>query len=203
MRRMGAIAAGAVMLVMVGACASTKFTSTWKDPSVGQLAFKGRAVAAFFVTSNESLRRSGETALANELEKRGMRARRGYEILGADEVKSADALRAKLKEAAVDGAVVMRVIDRRQEVNYVPGTGPYAGTLDGYWGYGWGAVYDPGYLTTDTIVSVETLVYSVPRNKLVWAGVSETIDPDRIDSAIQGIVDQAAKAMKKDGLIGK
>ncbi len=60
----------------------------------------------------------------------------------------------------------------------------------------------PGYLTTDEIVSVETLVYSVPDNKLIWAGVSETFDPGKVDKVTKEIMNKATKEMKKDGLIG-
>jgi hypothetical protein len=52
-------------------------------------------------------------------------------------------------------------------------------------------------------MSVETLVYDVAEDKLLWGGVSETIDPTRVDSAIREIVDKAADEMKKQGLVTK
>ena len=53
----------------------------------------------------------------------------------------------------------------------------------GYWGYGWGAVYDPGYLQADTVVTLESNVYSVPREELLWSSRSETISPSSIELA--------------------
>jgi hypothetical protein len=70
----------------------------------------------------------------------------------------------------------------------------------GYYGYTWGAVWDPGYLREDRIVTVETLVFSVPRDKLLWAALSETTNPKSMDAFMKDLVTKAAKEMKKEGL---
>jgi hypothetical protein len=193
--------AAVVASIAAGACSNTEFKSTWKDPTVQHLGFQGKRVGAFVVTKDESLRRSAEDALAHELQKRGVQATPGYQLVPDESKKDKEALRSQLASMGIEGAVVMRVVDRRQEVSYEPPPGPYYGSLYGYWDYGWAATADPGYLRTDTIVSVETLVYDVPKDRLLWGGVSETTDPKKLDSFIKEIVDQAAKQMKKAGLI--
>jgi hypothetical protein len=191
-----------MVLIGVGSCASTEFKSTWKDPEAGPVELQGKRLAAFAVTKDEAMARGAEDAMVSALAKQGVKVIPGYQLLPAGEAADKDKLRETLKAANVDGAVVMRVVGSRQEVNYVP-TGPTYGSFYGYWDYGWSAVGSPGYLTTDRIVSVETLVYSVPRNKLIWAGVSETFEPDKVDRVTREIVDKATKEMKKDGLIGQ
>ena len=59
----------------------------------------------------------------------------------------------------------------------------------------------PGYLETDTIVSVETLVYSLPQDKLLWGGVSETTDPSNLDSFIKEVVKKAGEEIRKAGVL--
>jgi hypothetical protein len=54
---------------------------------------------------------------------------------------------------------------------------------------------------TDTIVIVETLVYSLRQNKLVWAGESLTTNPTDVDAFVQELVAEAAEAMRKQGVI--
>jgi hypothetical protein len=184
----------------VGSCASTEFKSTWKDPEAGPIQLQGKRVAAFAVTKDQAVARTAEDAMVQALAKQGVKAIPGYQLVPDGETDKA-VLKEKLKEAKADGAMVMRVVGSRQEVNYVP-TGPSYGSLYGYWDYGWSSVGSPGYLTTDRIVSVETLVYSVPRDKLIWAGMSETFEPSKVDKVTKEIVEQATKAMKKDGLIG-
>jgi hypothetical protein len=56
----------------------------------------------------------------------------------------------------------------------------YSNFWGGYWGYGWGAPYGTvtgGEVRTDYIVSIETLIYSVKQNKLVFGAQSKTTNP--------------------------
>jgi hypothetical protein len=79
----------------------------------------------------------------------------------------------------------------------------YYTSLWGYYGYTWGVVYDPGYLREDTIVTVETLAFSVPRDKLLWASLSETTNPKSMDAFMKDLVTKIVKQMKKEGLTAK
>jgi hypothetical protein len=51
-------------------------------------------------------------------------------------------------------------------------------------------------------VSVETLVYSLKQNKLVWAGQSQTTNPNNVDSFVREVATAAAQELRKHGLIG-
>jgi hypothetical protein len=61
--------------------------------------------------------------------------------------------------------------------------------------------YDPGYLRTDTVVMVETLIYSVTDDKLLWAGRSKTTNPSNVREFIQELSDGAVKEMEDAGFI--
>ena len=58
-------------------------------------------------------------------------------------------------------------------------------------------------MRTDTIVSVETLVYSLAQDKLVWAGRSTTTNPRQVGPFVQELTAKVASELKKVGLIGK
>jgi len=189
-----------VFAVAAAGCGTTSFRSTWKDPTAQPITLHGQRVAAFVITPNESQRRAGEDILAGELSARGVQGIAGYQLTGAKPVRDSEVLRRDLDRAGVEGTVIMRVVDRRQEVNYVPG-GPYYGSMYGYWDYGWGATAYPGYVNTDTIISVETLVYSVRQDKLLWGGVSDTIDPRNLDTFIRDIAKAASQEIQKSGLV--
>lgn len=189
-----------VLVVGAAGCATTEFRSTWKDPTAQAFTLHGQRVAAFVITPNESQRRAGEDILAGELTARGVQGIAGYQLTGAKPVRDSEVLRRDLERAGVEGTVIMRVVDRRQEVNFVPG-GPYYGSMYGYWDYGWGATAYPGFVDTNTIVSVETLVYSVRQDKLLWGGVSDTIDPHNLDGFIKEIAKAAGQEIRKAGLV--
>ena len=128
-------------------------------------------------------------------------------LIPENEIKDKDKVKARLEKAEVAGVVVMQVTGKEKEITASGPTymGPSYGSFYGGWyGAGWGMpAYSPGYIKTDTLVYVETLVYSLKADKLVWAGKSKTTNPSRIDAMIKEIVAGAAGDMEKAGLIRK
>jgi hypothetical protein len=188
-------------------CATTTFESTWRAPDARPLQLAGKKVVGLFVNKDLASRRSAEDAMAREISAHGAQGVPAYAVLGDDEIRDKEKARAKLEQLGFAGAVVMRIAGRETKVTYQPPTvwaSPYYGRFyGGYWGYGWGHAYDPGYLSVDKIVKVETLVYSLEQDKLVWAGVSRTVDPKQIDGFIRELAKAVASQMEKDGLLPK
>jgi hypothetical protein len=50
-------------------------------------------------------------------------------------------------------------------------------------------------------VHIETLVYSMKQNKLVWSGQSKTTNPSNLDALVKEVIYAVADEMKKGGLI--
>lgn len=196
---------GTMTVATLASCASgggTRFTSTWAAPDAQPVSAAGQRVAVVFMTSREEPRREGERALARAITRRGAVAIPSYTIL--PQAGDTEQARQDLRRAGADYVLAMRVIGSQTDVNYTPGYwigSPFYSTLWGFWDNGWGAVYQPGYLETETDVQVETLVYDVARNQLIWAGVSDTIDPSSLDHMLVDVAEQAAKEMEKDGIL--
>jgi hypothetical protein len=192
--------------VAAAACASTSFQSTWKNPAAEPGNFKGKKVAALIISKEEGVRYGAEDALARELTARGMVGIAAYTLIPKELIQDKEKAKEFLEKADVTGVVAMRVVGKDKEISSSPGGywgGPAYATFwgAGYYGYGWGGVYSPGYIQTDTVVTVETLVYSLPQNKLVWAGQSETTNPSKVGPFIRELVTKAGAEMKKQGLI--
>lgn len=196
--------AGAALLSAV-ACASTTFNSTWRDPEAEPVSLVGKRVAAFFVSKNMAPRRAAEAALVRELNARGAQGIAGHTIVSAEVIQDESKVKAILDEKGIDGMILMRVTERDRQTSYTPGywtTQPYyRRTWNGYWRYGWGSVYTPGYLQTDNVVSVETLVFSARQDKLLWAGMSDTVNPSRADAFVAELAQGVVSEMKKAGLL--
>lgn len=203
----------AVAAVSAAACAATTFNSTWKAPDAGPLNMKGKKVVAIVMSAEESVRFGAEDALARELTARGVVGVPSYSLIPKELTKDKEKAKEFLQKANVAGAVAMRVVGKEKELN--ASAGGYSPAGIGYWGspvytsfygggfygYGWGGVYTPGYIQTDTIVSVETLIYNLETDKLVWAGRSETTNPEKVGPFIKELTAKAAAEMKKQGLI--
>jgi hypothetical protein len=192
------------MALAAPGCATTTFNSTWKAPDarpVGELI--GKKVVGFVLTKNASSRRAAEDVLAAELSRGGAQGVAGYTLIADINVDEATA-KATLSKAGAVGVVVLRPVAKDKAISSSPSMwmgAPYGGYWGGYYGYGWGAPWGGVDIRTDTIITVETLVYSLSQNKLIWAGMSETTNPSKIDAFVKEIVASAAKKMKKDGII--
>jgi hypothetical protein len=182
--------------------AAPKFTSAWRSPEAGAVTFAGKKVAALVIAQDDSLRMSGEEALVRELTARGLQSVATYRIAPKEELQSADRAKVWFEKANVEGVVALRPISKDKRTTYNPGTWgtPYYTTLWGYYGYGWGNLYIPGSVERDTIVIVETTIYSVPRNQLLWAAVSETKNPKTLQRFVEDLVKESVKELHKQGL---
>ena len=185
------------------ACATTSFTSSWKAPDAQPIgSFAGQKVVAVAMSKNQAVRRSAEDTLVSVLNANGSQGIPSYSILG-DETDEAKAKAAIEKSGAV-AVVVMRPVAQEKEISSTPSMymGPrYGGYWGGYYGYGWGGAWGGTEIRTDTIVIVETLVYSLKQNKLVWAGQSKTTNPSKVDAFVKEVAAGAGKEMKKAGLL--
>jgi hypothetical protein len=194
--------------VTLSACATTGFVSTWKAPDATPLQLQGLKVAAVVMVRNEAARRAAEDALAREITAHGAQGVAMYTIQPEARPDNEQAVRAAVEGAGVAGAVVMRPVGKEKEVVATPvayGGPMYGGYWGGYYGYGWGSPYPYGgtEIRTDTIVSIETLVYSLRQNKLVWAGQSRTTNPTGVDQLVKETSTAVALELQKQGLIPK
>ncbi len=191
------IALGAVL-----SAASVKFTSTWKSPDASAVNFAGKKVAALIISRDESLRISGEEALVRELTARGMHGVATYRIAPKEELRDANRAKVWYEKANVEGVVAVRPVSADKRQTYTPDVwiNSYYSTFTGYYGYGWGSVYIPGSVQNETFVVVENTIYSIPRDALLWAAVSETKNPKNLQQFIQDLVKESVKELQKQGL---
>lgn len=194
-----------MVLISVSAHAGTKYKTTWRASEVGPQSFAGKKVAAVVISDDESLRMSSEEALVRELAARGVEGVPAYRIVPKEALRKAETARPFFERAGLEGVIVLRPVSVDREQTYTPDTWamPYYGSLWGYYGYGWGSVTTGGYISTTTVLTVETLIFSMAKDRLIWAGVSETEDPKNAQRVVADLVKSAAKELKKQGLTTK
>jgi hypothetical protein len=185
--------------------ADVKFTSTWKGKDAAGVSFAGKKVAALVISKDEPLRIAGEEALVRELTPRGINMVATYRIVPKPELESADKAKVWYEKSAVEGVVALRPVSSDKVKSYTSATwvGASYNSFWSYYPYAWSGVYIPGSTREDTYVTVEALVFSVPRNELLWAGVSETKNPKQLQQFVKDLVLAASKEMQREGLIKK
>ena len=198
----GVTAIAMAVAAAVTLSAAIKFTSTFKSMDAGAVNFAGKKIAALVISNDDSLRVAGEESLVRELNARGMQAVATYRIAPKEELRRAETARPWFEKAGVEGVVAVRPVSAETQQTYSPGTWVSAnyGTLWGYYGYGWGSVFIPGGVQRETKVVVESTIYSVPRNQLLWAAVTETTNPRDLRGFVEELVKRSVEEMQKQGL---
>lgn len=179
--------------------------SVWKSPDAGTIGFAGKKVAALVISSDEGLRISAEEALARQLVALGVKGVAAYRVVPREELRDKDKARAWFEKMGVEGVVAMRLVKAEAVTTYTPAfwTSGYYSSFWGYYDNTWVVVSAPGYLSQDKVVTVETTVFSVPRDKLLWAALSESTNPKNMEAFMKDLTTRIVKEMKKQGLTAK
>lgn len=202
----------AAALAAMAACSTTKMVGSWTAPGYNKKSVK--KILVLGISPNPLLRRLYEDSFAVELEKLGYQAVSGY--LWAPDATSLDkdAIIARMKAESVTNVIVTRVISKREVVTYtaptvmvgVGGYGGYGGFGPAYYGSwstyyttGYAAVMDPGYMTANDVVTLQTNFYDASRepDALVWSGESDTtLDQTRSGKQVPGVISAVVYQMR-------
>lgn len=182
-------------------CSSTQIVSSWKEPATTISANQIDKVLFIALVKNESYRRVMEDKLVTLSKGKGVPS---YTFVTGSNLTDTDkaAISKRLKTDGIDLIVIMRLLDIKEETRYVPGS-----AMPGYGGY-WGGYryaapmyYSPGYYTKDNKYLVETDVYSVEQDKLLWSGTTSSMNPSKIDTTTAEIADAVIEKMKEEGFL--
>ncbi len=197
-----------LVVFVAGAAAAApsapKFLDVWKSPEVSRLNFAGKKVAALVITDDQSLQVSGEEALTRELTGRRVSGLPAYRFVPREELKNAEQARGWFERSGVEGVVALRPVSREIGRSYSPAywSSGYYQSFWSYYDYGWSGVYVARASRETITVVVETLVYDLTQDRLVWAALSETRDPKQLQDFVKDLVTATVVEMKKMKLVG-
>ena len=189
------------LTAVVTLSADIKFMSTFKSLNAGGTNFFGKKVGALVISNDQGIRVPAEEAMVRELNARGMQAVATYRIVPKEELARAETAKPWLEKSGIEGIVIIRPVSAETR-GYSSGTWVTTNysTFWGYYGYGWAAVYVPAAARRETTVVVETTIYNVPKNELLWAAVTESTNPRDLQGFINELTKQTVKEMQKQGL---
>ncbi|HVF17883.1 MAG TPA: hypothetical protein VNA21_13265 [Steroidobacteraceae bacterium] len=194
------------VLLLFGCASSSTLTSKWKSNEAAPLAFRGKKVVAAVITNDASRRRLSEDRLAQQIAVRGAEGRTMHSLLPGATAGNEPAMRAALEAANVKGLIVMEPIYVHRDVRITPAY--EGGGSASLWGGSYGTGFAMSYSTPreakvseSTVVYIETRVYSLEQNKLVWAAQSRSTDPDTLTELIEELSAAIASELQKEGLI--
>lgn len=193
MKRIFAIA---LTVVLVSSCVSTSIVNSWNDPNSTDNANNWDKVLVAVQSSSDVKRRVAEDKLASMSD-----VLYPSYLLFPDKasVQNENALRKKVEAEQFDAIMTLRLVDASKQTSYVPGS--YTGSYWGYHGGYWGGYYNSGYYREDTYYVIETQVFSLEEEKMVWSGITSTVNPAKIDKTIEEVARMTFRQMEKDGFV--
>jgi hypothetical protein len=177
--------------------------SSWRDPDARVDMSKVKKVLVLALFQNEANRRYAETKLTNLLGNRGVASFRYFaEVAGPLRIND---LEKKLKREGFEGAVIMRLADVDKDITYTPGS---YGTYPAYYGrFGpyvqasWNYYAQPGHYETTRTFTIETNVYSLVKDKLVWSSLTSSANPQSASKLMDAVAKEVYQQMKKEGFL--
>jgi len=198
----------------------TEISGTWTKPGYTGKKFKNILVVA--IASDLIKRNTVESAVVKELELEKVKATGSEKILDfskLDEDKDGkldstkrDEVLKMITDAGYDGAIVLSLLDIKEQTQYVPGQayyqpaymGRYGGYYRGFYGYSFYAnnvVSTPGYYVEKVNIYIETRLFDIKADEMLWASNSETMDPTNLKEFSKSLARAVVTTMITDNIV--
>ena len=199
-----------VLYIIMWGCGPTqKITGSWSSP---EATAKGPYNKVFVVvlSPNSTANYDIEAQMANTLISRGFKVLRSTDIFPPKFSITQDLTREQLTEAiskrGCDAVLMLSLLDSKEVESYNPGTvyAPvnygYYGSYYGYYNHYYPEVYSPGYYSVDKTYYLETNLYDLKDDILLWSVQSEARNPKGIDTWFKTYSNMLISHLKSKGL---
>ena len=191
-------------LIVLTSCSTTKLTSVWMDSKKEGKSYNDLLIIG--IAKEEHNRRLFEEQFTTQLTAAGIESEVSYRILPEGTEINRDTVAAAIKGKNIDAVIVTHMVSvkeetvYRQNMDYRPTYGYYNG-LYNYYPHVNSYVSQPGYYTTHDVVILETNLYEVKSEELVWSAQSRSFAPESAKEVIDDLVKLAIKDLQEKGLI--
>ncbi len=190
-----------IVAFMVACTPATKLEKSWLDPSVTPATIKPfNKVLVVAKLKDESSRRIAEDNVVQQIKAPTVGVP-SYKVVSPNE--SEPQLSAKLKEDGFDGVIIMQLKEVEKSTTYTPGTVYAGGWYRGYRGGYWGVQTTPGHYSEDMTYLIETSIFSLIDNKLIWAGTTSSLNPSKVEKTIDEVMAAIRADLAAKGLISQ
>lgn len=197
-----------ILLMSFVSCSSTKtqIIGEWQDDSFQKGNIDKVLVLGIVNKDKPLLRRNFEDGMAKAFNDHGITAIVSMDHMPYDAAIDSTTFEKYFKELDIDAVVVSRLVGMDASRDYTAGylyTIPFS-SYYGFYGYYYsGLEYanSSGYLSQNVVVVLETNVYETADKKLIWSGVSETVDPDKASDVINSFSDELVTKLQSEGYL--
>lgn len=186
----------ALIATTLTACAArpTEVTTTWRDPVTTPIQFQ--RVLAIFVGGDAAMRRKVEDRLVRNVSNTVA----SHTVIPDAELADTVRVRSAVIEGGYDGVVVLRLasVGMRAAGETIPTMGDPSETLAEYLRRSPRSALASGQ---ETVITMESRLYSVRDGKLIWAGTSDSFSPLSIGELVDQLVDASIQELRDQRLL--
>lgn len=191
-------------VILLTSCATTEIKSVWNDAT-----YNGGPLIKVFVmglAKDQTVKRLYEDEFVEQLKARGVQAFPSYSVIPQEKMGDENYVLEKIKGLGVDATLVTRLVDNKTIQTYYPpemyyAPAPHYRGWNGYYRSSYNYMVGPGYTATEEAVVLETNIYSVQNNQLIWSALSETFMEGSSESLIYSLVQKLIKDMEAKDLL--
>ena len=193
---------GACVLLLVS-CATTKQIKVWKDDSYqGKL----KKILVIGVSQLPLMRNFFESEFVDQLKARGVEGIISNKIIPPEKMRDKEAVLSAIKGMGIEAVLVTRVVDKKYADQFYGGGVALAPT--GY-DVGWDSIYAqsfaavplPVYQHSVDIVMLQTNVYDIQKEKLIFSAISKTYIEGAKESVVKPFIESMVKELVGDKLL--
>jgi len=178
---------------------TTVMTDVWKDK-----AYQGKAqkIIVIMAARTPDMRNLFEDRFVGELDARGNNAIQSYTLVTMEQLRDKELVKSKIRSSGADTVLISRLVDTKTIESYRPGL-IYV-VPDAYydwWGYYAVVFADYGYTGNVAVAYIETNVYDVKTEKLIWSGHSKTERTEGEQQLITAFIQLMIRKMASAGII--
>jgi hypothetical protein len=188
-------------------CSKTSVTSTWKKSDyIGQ---PFTSIMVVGLTKDHTHKLLWEDTMGDRLRQHGIKTVvSSLSAFPNDKKIDEKEILAYANNKGIEAVLVTRLVDTKKEKVYHPRSGVYHdvafghyGRFDSFYPYAYNNVYSPGYTTTQDIVLLQTNLYQVKGQELIWNMSSDTFDSKSTNKLMESVSEKVLATLKKDQLI--
>ena len=179
------------ILIITISCSGTKteIIGQWQEDDYQKGEIDKVLVLGIVDVKKPLLRRKFEDGMKKAFNDNGLEAIASMDIMPYDEVVDSSSFEKHFKDLEFDAVLVSRLVgvdnERKVQAGFLY-TIPY-NSYYGFYGHYYASVKyanSSSYLSKNVVVVLETNLYETGEKKLVWSGISETLDPDKASDVI-------------------
>ncbi len=185
-------------------CSSSRLLSSTSDPSFKKTVIEPVLVVG--VSEDETKRRIYEDTFTDSFIATDSNAIASYTLSKEGIEPDEAALREVIKKSGAKTILITHLVSADEKDFYQPdnltiGTKSYSSGLYGYYPFIYQSVYSAGSYNSTTKVTLETSLYDIETEKLIWTARSQSIDPVMTRKYYQQLIDLFISDLKAKNLL--